>query len=205
MVKISRGGWPDMSTEIADHQSQRVNPKNTGLFLSVQHWRGFFFHPLCKIRSIHSRELKLTGLIAYIIFNKICKFESWTITNDVITKTMENFGPPRNQTNYISFENYENYAKIWLLLNLSQCAKSYGHFSQILAFFYARSPWSVPKMQMSKMFYFVLILHLILGKVTKFLADMLSISKVISQNPHGGGGGTPPSLVPFGFRVDGVV
>ena len=106
MVKISEGGCPDMSAEMADHQSQRVNPKTLGFFLSGQHWRGFVFHPLCKIRSRHSRELKLTGLIAYIISSTICKFESWTITNDVITKTMENFGPPRNQTNYISFERY---------------------------------------------------------------------------------------------------
>ena len=47
--------------------------------------------PLCKIRSRHPREFKLTEMIAYIMFYKICKFESSTITNDVITKTMVNF------------------------------------------------------------------------------------------------------------------
>ena len=42
--------------------------------------------PLCKIRSRHPRKLKFTGLIAYVMFYKICKFESLTIINDVITK-----------------------------------------------------------------------------------------------------------------------
>ena len=43
-------------------------------------------------------------------------------------------------------------------------------------------------------FLFVSILHLILGKVTKFLMEKLSTSEVISRKPHGGGGGggTPP-------------
>ena len=56
-----------------------------------------------------------------------------------------------------------------------------------------------PKMQISKIFYFVLILYLILGKVTKFLVEKLSTSEVSSQKPHGGGGwgNTPPSA----FRV----
>ena len=43
-------------------------------------------------------------------------------------------------------------------------------------------------MQISKNFYFVLILHLILGKVTKVLVEKLSTSEVISQKPLGGGG-----------------
>ena len=41
-------------------------------------------------------------------------------------------------------------------------------------------------------FYFVLILHLILGKVTKFLVENLSTSEVISQKPLGGVESTPP-------------
>ena len=57
---------------------------------------------------------------------------------------------------------------------------------------YGHVKW--PKKQISKKFYFSLILHLILGKVTKFLVEKLSISEVISQKPHGGGGveNTPP-------------
>ena len=38
-------------------------------------------------------------------------------------------------------------------------------------------------------FYFVLILHLILGKVTKFLVEKLSTSEVMSRKPQGRGGG----------------
>ena len=82
--------------------------KALGFFLPVQHWG--VFEPFCKIRSRHPREFKLTELTAYVMFYKICKFESSTITNDVIMtslrKTMATFGPPRNQTNYISFERY---------------------------------------------------------------------------------------------------
>ena len=40
-----------------------------------------------------------------------------------------------------------------------------------------------------KKFYFFLILHLILGKAEKFVVEKLSTSDVISQKPHGGGGG----------------
>ena len=41
---------------------------------------------LCKITSRYPRKLKFKGLIAYIMFYKICKFENLTITNDIITK-----------------------------------------------------------------------------------------------------------------------
>ena len=44
-----------------------------------------------------------------------------------------------------------------------------------------------PKMQILKIFYFVLILHLILGKVTKFQVEKLCISEVISKNLTRGG------------------
>ena len=82
--------------------------KALGFFLLVQHFGGGVFSTLlCKVRSRHSRELKLTGLIDCIMFYKICKFESSTLTNDVIMtplpKTMAKFEPPRKQTNYISF------------------------------------------------------------------------------------------------------
>ena len=41
-------------------------------------------------------------------------------------------------------------------------------------------------------FYFFLILHLILGKVTKFLVEKLSTSEFISQKHHGGWKTPPP-------------
>ena len=89
---------------------QSINAKTLGFFLPVQRWEGCFPSPSVKLDSRHPRELKLTGLIAYIMFYKLRKFESSTITNDVIMtsfpKTMAKFGPPRNQTNYTSFERY---------------------------------------------------------------------------------------------------
>ena len=89
----------------------KLTLKALGFLLPVQHW-GSVFHPmpLCKIRSRHPRELKLSGLTAYVMFYNICQFEGPTITNDVIMtslpKTMAKFGPPRNQTKYISFKSY---------------------------------------------------------------------------------------------------
>ena len=88
--------------------SNKLNPKSTGLF-----YPGAVCPPPpppCKIRSRHSRELKLTRLIGYIMFYKICKFRNSTITNDVIMtsvpKTIAKLRHPRNQTNYISFKRY---------------------------------------------------------------------------------------------------
>ena len=67
-------------------------------------------------------------------------------------------------------------------------------------FYNARSPNMAmsrdPRSKFGKNFIFFLILHLILGKVTKFLVEKLSTSEVISQKPHGGGGWkTPPVLL----------
>ena len=68
------------------------NPKSTGLFCPGTALWGVFSIPLCKMRCRHPRELKLIGLIVYIIFYKICKFESSTITNDVIMTSLQNNG-----------------------------------------------------------------------------------------------------------------
>ena len=59
-------------------------------------------------------------------------------------------------------------------------------------------------MKISKAIHFVLIMHLILEKVTTFLVKKrLSTSEVISQKPHGeGGGGTHPQLVQFGLTKE---
>ena len=69
--------------------------KALGFFLRCS-TGGYFPPPLCKIRSRHPRKLKFTGLIAYIMFYKTCKFESLTIINDVIItslpKTKAKFG-----------------------------------------------------------------------------------------------------------------
>ena len=75
------------------------------------------------------------------------------------------------------------------LLNLSHCVKRYGHFCQILALF------MMPAHQMRSchviqdanfdFFYFVLILHLVLGKVTKFPVEKLSTSEVSKKTRRG--------------------
>ena len=80
---------------------------------------------------------------------------------------------------------------MYFLLNLSHYVKSYGHLCQFLAFFTirARSPNMAmsrnPRGKFKKKLLF-LILHVILGKVTKFLVEKLSTSEVFSQKPHGG-------------------
>ena len=43
---------------------------------------------------------------------------------------------------------------------------------------------TLPKKQISKKFYFFLILLLIFGKAAKFLVEKLSTSEVISQKPQ---------------------
>ena len=48
---------------------------------------------------------------------------------------MAKLGRPWNQTNYASVKRfYKSYPKMYLLLDLSHCVKSYGHLCQILAF-----------------------------------------------------------------------
>ena len=83
---------------------------------------------------------------------------------------------------------------MYFLLNLSHCVKSYGWaFLSNFGFFTmpAHQIWSCHVTQ-EGLFYFVLILYLILGKVTKFLVEKLSASEVTSQKPHGGWKTPPP-------------
>ena len=90
---------------------------------------------------------------------------------------------------------------MYFLLNLSHYVKRYGHLCQILAFYDAhlqnvvisRDPRS--KFQF---FYFVLILRLILGKLTKFLVEKLSTSEVMRQKPKRGV--SPTSA--FGVKIN---
>ena len=63
----------------------------------------------------------------------------------------------------------------------------------------------LPKMQILKIFYFVLILHLILGKVTEFPVVKLSTSEVIGKNLTGGGGGGEPPSSAFRVKLPGVL
>ena len=76
----------------------------------------------------------------------------------------------------------EGYPKMYFLLNLSHYVKSYGHFCQFFHMVMSRDP----RNRFGKFFHFVLVLHLILGKVTKFLVEKLSTSEAINQKHHGG-------------------
>ena len=98
----------------------------------------------------------------------------------------------------------ESYPKMYILLNLSHYVKRYGHFCQSLALFAmpAHQIWSfqVTQEAIFKIFYFALILHilhLILGKVTKFLVERLFTSEVISQKPHGKHPPVPSRLISY--------
>ena len=93
---------------------------------------------------------------------------------------------------------------MYFLLHLSHYVKSYGHLCQILTPFTMPAPQIWPchvtqEANFEKKFYFFLIVHLILGKVTKFLVEKLSTSEVISQKPHGGGCKTSPPPVLLGL------
>ena len=88
----------------------------------------------------------------------------------------------------------KSYPKIYFLLNLSHCIKSYGYLFQILALF----TMSFDLRCKFRFYYFVLILCLLSGKVTKFLVEKLSTSEVISQKNHEEGWKRPPTA----FRVN---
>ena len=76
--------------------------------------------------------------------------------------------------------------KTYFLFNLSHCVKSKGNFRYIWLFTISTHQiWSYHVTQYANFekFHFVLILHLILGKVTKCVVEKLSASEV-SQKPH---------------------
>ena len=85
------------------------------------------------------------------------------------------------------------------------CHKSWAFMSNFGIFYDARSPNMAmlrdPRSKFFKKNYFFLILHLLLGKVTKFLVEKLSISEVISQKPHGGWK-TPAPPPPSAFMIN---
>ena len=69
-----------------------------------------FFESVYKTCQQQPTELKFGKPIAHPNFHEMCKFENHVTRNDDIMtslpKTMEKCGPPRNQTNHISFERY---------------------------------------------------------------------------------------------------
>ena len=100
-----------------------------------------------------------------------------------LQKTMAKFRPLQNQTKYISSKNV-------LFIEFEPlCQKLWAFLSNLGSFYDACSPNMVmshdPRCKFQKLFNFVLILYLILGKVTKFPVEKLSTSKVISKNLTG--------------------
>ena len=73
---------------------------------------------------------------------------------------------------------------MYFLVNLSHYVKRYGHFLSIFGIFTMPAlqiwPCHVTQEANFEKNYLFLILHLILGKVSKFLVEKLSTSEVIS-------------------------
>ena len=94
--------------------------------------------PHSKIRSRHSGELKLTALIAYIIFYKICQFASSAKTNDVIMSLPETLANSElRETRQIIHHSKgidKSFLNTYFSLNVSHCVQHYGHLCQISAF-----------------------------------------------------------------------
>ena len=76
-------------------------------------------------------------MMAYIMLYEICKFESSTITNDIITKNnSKQFGPPRTKQIICHSKSIDkSYPKMFFLWNMSHYVKRYAHFCEALAFF----------------------------------------------------------------------
>ena len=170
----------------------------------------------CFSESVHKTyqrqptELKLGKLIAYLKFHKIRKFENYVTKNDVImmslSKTVES-----NEESWASMKPNKVYINQKVLMRAIQNAlliefeplrqKLLALLSNIGIFYHACSPNIVISRDQEAnfaFFYFVLILHLILGKVTKLLVEKLYISEVISQKPQRG------LEIPSAFRVNGA-
>ena len=136
-------------------------------------------------------ELKLGKLIVHSKFNKWCKFENHVTRNDVIMTSLPKTMEKCRETNQIVYhskgidESYKKCNFYWIWATMSKVMGIYVKFCHLLQCplpKYGRVTW--PKKQISKKIYFFLIVHLILGKVTKYLVEKLSTSEVISQKPH---------------------
>ena len=152
-----------------------------------------FVHETCQRQLT---ELKLGKLIVPF---KVCKFENHVTRNHFIMmslpKTRKNSGEMRTSAKpnklYFNRKLLMRAIKNVLFIKFEPlCQKLWAFLSNFGIFFTMPTHrlWSyhVTKEANFKNFYFVLILHLILGKVTKFLMEKLATSVVISQNFTGG-------------------
>ena len=117
-----------------------------------------------------------------------------------LPKTMGKCGPPQNQTNYMSLKRYwwELFKNVLFIEFELLCQKlwaffvKFWHFLQYSLTKYGHLTW--PKKKISNIFYFVLILHLILKKVTKFLLGSSLLQRLSAKNLMGLEN-TPPSAI----------
>ena len=195
MPTYNNSGLPDQSRIQRIRMSHELFWIMLKIIPCIAIWHIFpeFHTKWSKIRAVrNSKNFPNSFALLFIMFYRICKFESSTITNDVIMtslpKTMAKFGPLRNQTNYISFERFWwELSKTVLFIEFEPlCQKLWALLSNFGIFTmpahqirYGHVTWL--KMQISTIFYFVPILLLISGKVTKFLVEKLFTSEVISQ------------------------
>ena len=125
------------------------------------------FYVYIKICQRQPTALKLCRLIVYPKFYKISKLENHvTINGDIMMSmgTMGKCGPPRNQAKYISFERF------WWKLSKNVKFIEFEALCKIVW-----KPWPLNehyhvtwlRLQVSKIF-FLLILYLLSGKVTRF-------------------------------------
>ena len=128
--------------------------------------------------------------------------------NDVITKKWQNSDLRKTkQNNYHSIGIDESCPKIAFYWIWATVSKVMGIFVKFWLFLrcrltkYGHVTWL--KIQILKMFYFVLILHLIIGKVTKFPVEKLSTSEVISKKRYGAGKHPSPPPPPVSLRLTG--
>ena len=112
-----------------------------------------------------------------------------------LPKTMAKFRPLlTKEIIYHSKGIDKRYPKMSFSLNLRSCVKVMGIFVKFwLSFYDACSPNMVmscdPRCKILKIFYFVLIPYLILGKVTKFLVESSLLRCYQQKTSWGGGGG----------------
>ena len=107
----------------------------------------------------------------------------------------------QNQTKYHSKNIDKSYPKMYFLLNVSHCVKSYGHFCQILTIYDSRSQNMVmsldPRCKSLKIFVCPNSTFNI-KKSQKISSRKALYFGSYQQKPHGGGGGgggTPPQCL----------
>ena len=111
-----------------------------------------------------------------------------------LPKIMAKSGPLQNQTIIYHLKSIDkSYPKRYFLLNVSDCVKSYGHFCPLLALFMmpTHQKWSCHVTQDANFIFFLFCPNFTFNirKSHKISSGKLSTLEVISQKPHGGGGG----------------